>query len=88
MRYAKAEDEARRKFPNPCEYNPATGKAAFWSEVHASADWIVGHNGKWRLCAACAALPEFKNYRVRYRVTTKEERLAAKLPVGEWHGDA
>jgi hypothetical protein len=47
-------------YNDPCEYNPTEGRAAYENEVHANADFIVGANGKWRLCAACASLPEFK----------------------------
>ena len=46
-------------YPDPCEYNPAAGRAAYGHELHAAAEVVVG---KWRLCASCAALPEFGRY--------------------------
>lgn len=62
------EAELKRLYPDPCEYNAETKQAAYGSEVHGPAEWIVGHNGKWRLCDACAGLPEFKRFRARKRI--------------------
>lgn len=62
------EAELMKLYPDPCEYNPETKQAAYWSEVHGAAEWIVGHNGRWRLCDACAQLPEFKRLRARTRI--------------------
>lgn len=53
---------------DPCEYSPEHKRAAYTTEVHARADVIVGHNGKWRLCRPCAALPEFSRFRVRHEI--------------------
>lgn len=53
------------KTKNPCEYNPVAKRAAYEDEVHAEADIIVGHNGKWRLCITCSCRPEFKRFKVR-----------------------
>jgi hypothetical protein len=50
---------------DPCEYNPVEKRPAYDHEVHAEADLIVGADGAWRLCVACAALPEFRRFRVR-----------------------
>lgn len=55
---------------DPCEYNPNEHRACYENEVHAPAEWIVGANGKWRLCSKCAALPEFKRFRVRRKIQT------------------
>lgn len=55
------------KYSDPCEYNPEEKRAAYSDEVHASAEWIVGH-GKWRLCVKCAELPEFKKFKVRKKI--------------------
>jgi len=51
------------KFKGPCEYNPKEKRACFGDEIHAEADFIVGYNGKWRLCKYCANLPEFKGFK-------------------------
>ncbi len=50
-------ERKRKIFPDPCEWNPDKQQSAFVDEVHASAELIVGANGQWRLCKACAALP-------------------------------
>lgn len=56
-----------------CEYNADAHRAAFDDEPpHAEATWIVGAEGQWRLCEACAQLPEFRRYRVRKRIERKE----------------
>jgi len=60
---------------NACEYNPQEKRAAYENELHAVATWIVGCNGKWRLCDACAALPEFKRLRKRSRITWRLEAV-------------
>jgi hypothetical protein len=60
--------EDRLTTSDPCEYNPDQKRAAYDNEVHAQAEFIVGSNGKWRLCASCASLPEFKKYSVRRRI--------------------
>lgn len=62
------ERELQERFPDPCEWNPETKAAAYWHEVHAAAEWIVGHDGRWRLCDECAKLPEFKRHRTRRRI--------------------
>ena len=59
---------------DPCEYYPEEKRAAWDFEVHARAAFVVGANGKWRLCAECAALPEFRRYRKRKSIKTREER--------------
>jgi hypothetical protein len=51
-----------------CEYNPEEKRAAWDYEVHAKAEWIIGHQGNWRLCSNCANLPEFKRFKVRKRI--------------------
>lgn len=51
-----------------CEYNPEEKRAAYAHEQHARAEMVVGANGKWRLCGACAALPEFKKFRSRRKI--------------------
>ncbi len=58
----------RARYPNPCEYSPERGDAAYEHEVHASATVIVGANGRWRLCDQCAALPKFNRFKVRTRI--------------------
>ena len=50
---------------DPCEWNPTANRMAYEGEEHAQADLVVGVDGQWRLCAACAALPRFKRFRVR-----------------------
>lgn len=59
---------ANKMANDPCEYNPDEKRAAWENEVHAQADFVVGANGQWRLCASCAALPEFKRYRKRVKI--------------------
>lgn len=50
-----------------CEWNPEAKRGLHVDErAHAFATVSVGRNyANWHLCAACAALPEFKRYRVR-----------------------
>lgn len=46
-----------------CEWNPATGTAANVDDpTHGVATVSVG-DGKWHLCASCAALPQFNRYK-------------------------
>lgn len=59
---------------DPCEWNPDEKRAAYSNECHAAAEFIVGANGKWRLCATCAALPEFKVLRKRKPITQEVAR--------------
>lgn len=58
---------------DPCEWNPSEGRAAYDDETHANADLVVGANGQWRLCRACAALPRFARFR---------RRVPVKRPLG------
>lgn len=55
-----------------CEWNPGADRAASSdSDEHyrtTAAEVIVGANGQWRLCASCAALPQFKRFRVRRKI--------------------
>ena len=54
---------------DPCEWDPVENRALLDKEKgHAPADFIVGANGNWRLCRACAELPEFAKYRKRSEV--------------------
>lgn len=49
-----------------CEWNPDEGRAADGTEKpHGKATTVVGARGQWHLCAECAALPEFRRFRVR-----------------------
>jgi len=61
----------RDEFPDACEYNPTHKRAAFSCEGHASAVLLVGSKGKWRLCAECAGLPEFRRFRARQPIVHK-----------------
>lgn len=50
-----------------CEWNPKAKRGHVWwsdGKPHAFAR-VSLKRGAWLLCAACAALPEFKRYRVR-----------------------
>lgn len=51
-----------------CDWNPEEDRMALRGEHHAAVEVIVGATGQWRLCASCAALPEFDRYRVRREV--------------------
>lgn len=49
-----------------CEWNPVEDREAHTTdENHALATVLLGSNGKYRLCAECAALPRFKRMKVR-----------------------
>lgn len=61
------------RIDDPCEFNPDAGRAAYRNEVHAPAEFIIGANGQWRLCASCAALPHFKRFRTRRPVVIPAE---------------
>lgn len=50
----------------PCEYESVAARAAFEDEVHAVAEVILGHDGQWRLCCACAERPDFARFRLAY----------------------
>ena len=53
-----------------CEYNPETKEPSCDTDDHfrgVLASWVVGANGKWRLCDDCARLPEFRRLRKRER---------------------
>jgi len=79
-----------------CEWNPDTGQAAWSHDDHTRlirASVIVGANGKWRLCASCAALLMFKRYKhkpiagrsERSRVIAAANALAAAIKQeSEW----
>lgn len=64
-----------------CEWNPAEGEPSTYAHINGplpkkidyygcqnTSTQIIGHNGKWRLCDSCAALPEFKKYRKRKEI--------------------
>jgi hypothetical protein len=63
-----------------CEWNPTENRAAFEGEPsHGEATWMVGVDGKWHLCEACATSEAFKRYRVRRRLTRRRpERIQRK----------
>lgn len=49
-----------------CEWYPDEGRAATSHDpVHGKAEVVVGARGQWHLCRSCAALPEFRRFRVR-----------------------
>ncbi len=57
-----------------CEWNPRAERALYDHEkAHALATVSLGRVA-WRLCARCAALPEFKQYRVRKSLTQSKQR--------------
>ncbi len=64
-------ERKRKIFPDPCEWNPDKQLSAFGDEVHASAELIVGADGQWRLCKACAALPFFNRFRSRREIVSE-----------------
>lgn len=60
-----------------CEWNPTHGRAAYTDEPSACqnvASWCVGANGRWHLCATCAAYPAFS----RLKKISLTLRLEAK----------
>ena len=69
---ARARFSEGKMIKDPCFYYPKEKRAAYDFEVHAVAVFIVGAKGKWRLCAECAALPEFKRYRKRKAIERKQ----------------
>ena len=60
-----------KKITDPCEWNPEANRSALRNEAHAAADWIVGANGAWRVCDACAKLPRFRRLRKRIPIQRK-----------------
>ena len=68
------------EWDDPCEWNPIAKTAASAMSLVVPGDcpneaaFVVGADGQWRLCASCAALPEFKRFRVRTAVRGKGER--------------
>lgn len=59
-----------------CEWNPILHAPAQIprqkGDCSQDAALSVGSNGRWHLCESCAALPEFKQLRVR--VPLKQEK--------------
>jgi hypothetical protein len=71
----------RRPIFDGCEYNPVRAEAAIDGDEHNStvpAAWIVGHNGTWRLCEACAALPIFAKFRSRKRIVVRSASMTER----------
>ena len=51
-----------------CEWNPEENRPSTEGEHEVPVEVFVGARDLWRLCASCAALPEFERYRVRREV--------------------
>jgi hypothetical protein len=52
-----------------CEWDPEAGQGRYEGEGCPNpATVAVRHQGIWRLCDSCAALPRFKRYKVLRRV--------------------
>lgn len=50
-----------------CEYDPVRHAARYDGQGCTNISSVcLGANGKWHLCASCAALPEFNRYRSRH----------------------
>jgi hypothetical protein len=68
---------------DPCEWDPARNRpnrglrqsdGRFVAEgCQHEAEFIVGWNGQWRLCASCARLPFFSRFRRRKRIEKHQE---------------
>lgn len=57
-----------------CEWNPATKRPATNLDPwHSDAEFVVGHDGQWRLCAECAALRCFARLKKRMRIVRRPE---------------
>jgi hypothetical protein len=53
-----------------CEWNPTSNREANTRDaLHGPATVLVGKNGEWRLCEACAKLPRFDTYKRRMALT-------------------
>ena len=57
-----------KSYSDPCEWDPVKKDWVYEDEVHAEAEWIIGAKRGYRLCSACASLPEFKRYRKRIKI--------------------
>jgi hypothetical protein len=61
--------DARRSITDrvdDCEYDPDLRQAKVSDKYHrVPATVIVGADGQWRLCDACAALPVFRRFKNR-----------------------
>ena len=53
----------------PAQGIPVPGGYEGYTGCKARATMFVGANGAWRLCDGCAALPRFKRYRKRLRLS-------------------
>ncbi len=63
-----------------CEWNPEADRPAYDGDAHhreASAEVIVGSDGKWRLCASCSRLPRFARYRTRKPIVRRAGEAAS-----------
>lgn len=63
-----------------CEWNPQLDRPAFVDdeELHGEATVMVGSDGKWHLCASCAALPRFARFKQRPLQRRVPERAQRK----------
>ena len=72
---------------DPCEWDPVAGvpssvlRGRLILGCGNRAELIVGANGKWRLCASCAALPKFKRFRKRKPIARQVEEASGESPV-------
>lgn len=60
--------------PSGCEWNPIERRPAFEHEDHflsVRAEVLIGKNGHYRVCSACARLPEFRRFKRRPIVATE-----------------
>jgi hypothetical protein len=64
-----------------CEWSPGDNRPAWTIDRHhreTPATIIVGADGQWRLCDACAALPRFRRYRTRKKIDREHFEAIAK----------
>lgn len=65
-----------------CEWNPVADELSYDTDAHyrqAPAEVIVGANGQYRLCSACAALPRFRRFKKRPIVRHNRSRTSRSL---------
>jgi hypothetical protein len=55
---------------DPVHDRPAAHVVADDPTQHAEAVWSVGVRPSWHLCESCAALPRFKRFRRRSRLSS------------------
>jgi hypothetical protein len=56
---------------DPCEFNPVYKGPSYGGkrgDCGNKSEWIIGANGKWRVCHICSKSDFFKKFRKRIKI--------------------